>query len=183
MPSVLAGHHPYWPGLLKSRLETLIPATYGRLAALARAFRADVQARFSNARDRRIFWEDILQGPTAELVFARRESEAHESLKQALNTTDPTPHRAVRCGIGGVQCLFQRFVGFGFSAGKHKFGRWPLQNVFPEDSTVTCIAKSRLHVCSESPGQCRETSIGGRDKRFKPGFEQSGPVWVMPRQY
>ena len=33
----------------------------------------------------------ILQGPTAELVFARRESEAHESLKQALNTTDPTP--------------------------------------------------------------------------------------------
>jgi len=50
-----------------------------------------VQAQFSNAHDRRIFWEDILQGPTAELVFARRESEAHESLKQALNTTDPTP--------------------------------------------------------------------------------------------
>ncbi|HAU10005.1 MAG TPA: uroporphyrinogen-III C-methyltransferase [Gammaproteobacteria bacterium] len=85
------GASPILARLLKSRLETLIPATYGRLAALARAFRADVQARFSNARDRRIFWEDILQGPTAELVFARRESEARESLKQALSTTDPTP--------------------------------------------------------------------------------------------
>ena len=85
------GASPILARLLKSRLETLIPATYGRLAALARAFRADVQGRFSNARDRRIFWEDILQGPTAELVFARRESEARESLKQALSTTDPTP--------------------------------------------------------------------------------------------
>ncbi len=85
------GASPILARLLKSRLETLIPATYGRLAALARAFRADVHARFSNARDRRIFWEEILQGPTAELVFARRESEARESLKQALSTVDPTP--------------------------------------------------------------------------------------------
>ena len=85
------GASPILARLLKSRLETLIPAAYGRLAALARTFRADVQARFSNARDRRIFWEEMLQGPTAELVFARRESEAQESLKQALRTTDPTP--------------------------------------------------------------------------------------------
>ena len=85
------GASPILARLLKSRLETLIPAAYGRLAVLARTFRADVKARFNNARDRRIFWEEMLQGPTAELVFARRESEAQESLKQALRTTDPTP--------------------------------------------------------------------------------------------
>jgi len=78
------GASPVLARLLRARLESLIPAGYGRLAALARAFRDRVKARFRPA-ERRRFWERVLQGPIAELVFSGRDAEARQALQAALD--------------------------------------------------------------------------------------------------
>jgi uroporphyrin-III C-methyltransferase/precorrin-2 dehydrogenase/sirohydrochlorin ferrochelatase len=78
------GASPVLARLLRARLESLIPAGYGRLAALAAAYRAKVKARFRPS-ERRRFWERILQGPIAELVFSGREDEARAALERALD--------------------------------------------------------------------------------------------------
>ena len=78
------GASPVLARLLRARLESLIPADYGRLAALAGAFRDRVKARFKPAQRRR-FWERVLQGPIAELVFSGRDAEAREALRASLD--------------------------------------------------------------------------------------------------
>lgn len=68
---------------LRERLESLIPASFGQLAALAGRFRGQVKARLPFAR-RRPFWEQVLDGPVAEAVFNGREAEAEVLLQEAL---------------------------------------------------------------------------------------------------
>ena len=78
------GAAPVLSRLLKSRLETLIPAAYGHLANLAGSFRTKAKATFKSTRVRRAFWEQVLQGPIAELVFAGRDEEARNALKELI---------------------------------------------------------------------------------------------------
>lgn len=84
------GAAPVLARLLRARLETLIPAAYGRLATLLRDFRGRVKARIPQARERRRFWEDIAQGPVAEMVFAGQDDAAARALEQALETSPAT---------------------------------------------------------------------------------------------
>ncbi|HFE37945.1 MAG TPA: uroporphyrinogen-III C-methyltransferase [Gammaproteobacteria bacterium] len=78
------GSSPVLARLLRARLETLIPASYGRLAKLLEGFRQQVKSRFSSSLERRRFWESILQGPVSELMFAGQETQAKSYLEQAL---------------------------------------------------------------------------------------------------
>ena len=78
------GASPVLARLLRARLESLIPAAYGRLAALAGEFRERVKARFKGP-ERRRFWERALQGPIAELVFSGRDAEARAALQATLD--------------------------------------------------------------------------------------------------
>lgn len=80
------GASPVLARLLRARLETLIPAGYGRLAELLAGFRERVRQRFSGGRERRHFWERILQGPVSEMVFAGRDAEAQQLIEAALAT-------------------------------------------------------------------------------------------------
>ncbi|MDH5221216.1 MAG: siroheme synthase CysG [Betaproteobacteria bacterium] len=80
------GASPVLARLLRARLESLVPAGYGRLAALAREFRDRVKARFAPA-ERRRFWERALQGSIAELVLAGRDADARAALEAALADT------------------------------------------------------------------------------------------------
>ncbi len=80
------GASPVLARLLRARLESLIPAGYGHLAALAGAFRDRVKARFKPP-ERRRFWERVLQGPIAELVLSGRDDEARAALEEALDDT------------------------------------------------------------------------------------------------
>lgn len=84
------GAAPVLARLLRARLETLIPAAYGRLATLLRDFRERVKARIPQIRERRRFWEDIAQGPVAEMVFAGQDEAAARALEQALETSPAT---------------------------------------------------------------------------------------------
>lgn len=78
------GASPVLARLIRSRLETLIPAGYGRLAELASRFREQVKARFSSPSDRRRFWEKVLDGGVAERVFSGQIKEADAAMEQAL---------------------------------------------------------------------------------------------------
>jgi len=96
------GAAPVLARLIRARLETLIPASYGRLAALSARFRDKVKAHFPNPPDRRKFWERVFQGPVAEMVFAGREEAAQDALENLL---EATPRSGPRMGevylVGG----------------------------------------------------------------------------------
>lgn len=82
------GAAPVLARLLRARLETLIPASYSRLAILAGRFRERVKQRLTRPAQRRVFWEKVLQGPVAERVFAGQERQAEELLQSALEHPD-----------------------------------------------------------------------------------------------
>jgi uroporphyrin-III C-methyltransferase/precorrin-2 dehydrogenase/sirohydrochlorin ferrochelatase len=78
------GASPVLARLLRARLETYIPAAYGRLARMVEGFRTRVQERFATTEERRHFWEHILEGPIAELLFAGRDADAEAALEKAV---------------------------------------------------------------------------------------------------
>lgn len=80
------GAAPVLTRLLRARLETLIPAAYGRLAALVAEFRAKVKQRFEKPDQRRRFWEGVLQGAIAERVLSGQEQAARTALQSALES-------------------------------------------------------------------------------------------------
>jgi uroporphyrin-III C-methyltransferase / precorrin-2 dehydrogenase / sirohydrochlorin ferrochelatase len=78
------GRAPVLTRLLRARLETLIPAAYGELAALVGRFRARVRERLADPAARRHFWEEALQGPEAEAALAGRAALAEHLLETRL---------------------------------------------------------------------------------------------------
>lgn len=82
------GASPVLARLLRSRLESFIPAAYGRLAQLVDDYRERVKQRFKVPDQRRYFWENILQGRVAELLFAGHEEKARIALQEAIDDTD-----------------------------------------------------------------------------------------------
>ncbi len=79
------GASPVLARLLRARLETLVPAAYGRLAKLVEGFRQQVKQRFESGEERRRFWEGVLQGPIAEMLLAGKESAARAALERAVD--------------------------------------------------------------------------------------------------
>ncbi len=82
------GEAPVLSRLLRARLETLIPAAYGRLATLAGRFKTQVRKHFPTTEGRRKFWEKALLSPVAEMVFAGREQEAEHTLARMLTASE-----------------------------------------------------------------------------------------------
>lgn len=80
------GQSPVLARLVRSQIETLIPSAYGRLANLFGQFRQAVQNKFSSLDERREFWEETLQGPLAEMVFAGKDNAAQNMLEDLLNS-------------------------------------------------------------------------------------------------
>ncbi|MGR8933260.1 MAG: siroheme synthase CysG [Gammaproteobacteria bacterium] len=78
------GASPVLARLLRSKIESLIPAQYGRLAQLAEKFRNEVKQQLDDGGKRRIFWEKALQGSIAELIFSGQQQAAEIQLRQAL---------------------------------------------------------------------------------------------------
>jgi uroporphyrin-III C-methyltransferase/precorrin-2 dehydrogenase/sirohydrochlorin ferrochelatase len=78
------GASPVLARQLRSRLETLIPAAYGRLAVLVERFRETVARRIPSTTARKDFWERVLSGPIPEMLFAGREHDAVAALERAV---------------------------------------------------------------------------------------------------
>jgi len=78
------GDAPVLARLIRAKIETWIPATYGQLAGLAKRFRTQVKALFPDVQQRRVFWEDVFQGPVAESVFAGKQQEGQRLLEEKI---------------------------------------------------------------------------------------------------
>ncbi|MGB1110603.1 MAG: siroheme synthase CysG [Gammaproteobacteria bacterium] len=79
------GAAPVLARLLRARLESTIPASFGKLAGLVERFRSRVKQAFKTTKDRKIFWESVLQGHVAEMVFAGQEQDAEQALERLLS--------------------------------------------------------------------------------------------------
>lgn len=87
------GASPVLARLLRSRLETFIPAAYGRLATLVESFREKVKTKFSNTDEIRTFWEGILEGPVADNLIAGKDKVARELLETAVENAEAPAER------------------------------------------------------------------------------------------
>lgn len=85
------GSSPVLARLIRTKLEGSIPAAYGRLAALVEGFRDKVKKAFPNVESRRGFWENILEGSVAELVFTGHEDDAKKLLDKAIDEQAANP--------------------------------------------------------------------------------------------
>jgi len=93
------GRAPMLTRLLKARLETTIPAAYGRLADLSGKYRQRIKAAIPNMRRRRRFWESMLAGPVAEHLFSGQSAQAEALLENSL---DEAAREGAQAPVGEV---------------------------------------------------------------------------------
>lgn len=78
------GTAPVLARYIRTRIETMLPASYGRIAAIAGEFREQVKAKFETIQSRRRFWESVLQGPMVERILSGQEQAARDLLTGLL---------------------------------------------------------------------------------------------------
>ncbi len=96
------GNAPVLARYIRAKIETMLPASYGRIAEIAGEFRDKVKAKFTTTQQRRIFWEDILQGPIVECILSGQDEAARRALEDVLSgKSDPKHHGEVYLVGGG----------------------------------------------------------------------------------
>ena len=80
------GASPILGRILKARLETEIPAGYGRLAAFVGERREALEHATKSSAERRRFWERLLEGPIAEMVLAGQDGAAASAFDAEIAT-------------------------------------------------------------------------------------------------
>ena len=81
------GASPVLARRIAATIEAAVPAAFGRLAALAADFRAEVRRRLPDVASRRRFWERVLDGPVAATLLAGDEASARQLLETELKGT------------------------------------------------------------------------------------------------
>jgi uroporphyrin-III C-methyltransferase/precorrin-2 dehydrogenase/sirohydrochlorin ferrochelatase len=95
------GNAPVLARYIRTKIETMLPASYGRIATIAGEFREQVKAKFATTQLRRRFWEDVLQGPIVERVLAGQEQAARDLLKDLIENADNTKNQGEVFLVGG----------------------------------------------------------------------------------
>lgn len=76
---------PVLARLVRSKIEALIPAAYGRLAAFTGRFREAVKKAAPGQGQRRRFWEQVIEGPVGEMVLAGQEEKAARLVQRYID--------------------------------------------------------------------------------------------------
>lgn len=95
------GNAPVLARHIRSKIETMLPAAYGRIAAIAGEFRDQVKNKFATTQLRRRFWEGVLNGPLVERVLSGQEQAARDLLSELLAQSDDAPTRGEVYLVGG----------------------------------------------------------------------------------
>ena len=95
------GNAPVLARYIRAKIETMLPATYGRIADIAGEFRDKVKAKFATTQARRIFWEGVLQGPFVERVLSGQEQTAREMLGELIESADANANKGEVFLVGG----------------------------------------------------------------------------------
>jgi uroporphyrin-III C-methyltransferase/precorrin-2 dehydrogenase/sirohydrochlorin ferrochelatase len=89
------GSSPVLSRMLRTRLESYIPAAFGKLAKLVDGYRHKVIEKFPDAKKRRYFWEEVLEGRVAELLFQGNEHAARHALEHEIKSDFRQDHGEV----------------------------------------------------------------------------------------
>ena len=95
------GNAPVLARYLRTKIETMLPAGYGRIASIAGEFRDKVKAKYATTQARRIFWEGVLQGPIVERILSGQEAAARNSLNELLSSKAEPSHNGEVYLVGG----------------------------------------------------------------------------------
>ncbi len=95
------GNAPVLARYIRTKIETMLPAGFGRVAAIAGEFRDKVKAKFATTQERRRFWEDAFQGPVVERVLAGQEQAARDLLQNLIDNADNQANRGEVFLVGG----------------------------------------------------------------------------------
>ena len=95
------GNAPVLARYIRTKIETMLPASYGRIAAIAGEFRDQVKTKFATTQDRRRFWEGVLQGPMVERVLSGQEQAARELLQDLIDNEDAASKKGEVFLVGG----------------------------------------------------------------------------------
>lgn len=104
------GASPVLTRMIRSRIESAIPASFGDLAALMAKFRGQVKERLGNLTLRRRLWQNVVDGPVAEAVFSGNPDLAERLLQDSIaaaeqQTTLPGEVFLVGAGPGDSDLL------------------------------------------------------------------------------
>jgi uroporphyrin-III C-methyltransferase/precorrin-2 dehydrogenase/sirohydrochlorin ferrochelatase len=80
------GASPVLIRMLRGKLETMIPHAYSQLAKFSARFRSAVKANITVPSKRRIFWENVFEGPIAEKIFSGDEAAAEKMLLEQIES-------------------------------------------------------------------------------------------------
>jgi uroporphyrin-III C-methyltransferase / precorrin-2 dehydrogenase / sirohydrochlorin ferrochelatase len=95
------GNAPVLARYVRTKIETMLPSGYGRIAAIAGEFREKVKEKFATTQLRRRFWEDVLQGPLVERVLAGQEQAARDLLNDLLSDAPQVKSQGEVFLVGG----------------------------------------------------------------------------------
>ncbi|MEJ2116896.1 MAG: NAD(P)-dependent oxidoreductase, partial [Alphaproteobacteria bacterium] len=79
------GASPVFARMIRARLESTLPAAYGRMVAFVGKHRKRLGAFLKEGAARRRFWERILEGPVADRFMAGHDTQAEAELEKALS--------------------------------------------------------------------------------------------------
>jgi uroporphyrin-III C-methyltransferase/precorrin-2 dehydrogenase/sirohydrochlorin ferrochelatase len=106
-----AGTSPVLARKLRTLIEATVPFGFGRLAALLARFRSTSKKRYPDPEARRRFWEEVVDGPIAEMALSGNEEAAAAALEAQLRHA-PAPSNGfvslVGAGPGDPELLTLR---------------------------------------------------------------------------
>lgn len=79
------GAAPVIARTMRARIEANLPATFGKLARFTSAFREEIAAAISGGRERRHFWENMIDGPAGDFFLAGDKNRAEAQIRADLD--------------------------------------------------------------------------------------------------
>ncbi len=94
------GNAPVLARLLREKIEALLPANLGRMAAVAGQFRERLKTVITTTDGRRRFWDRAFRGRFASLMAAGNQAEAEQHLEHALASGQEANGEIILVGAG-----------------------------------------------------------------------------------
>jgi len=82
------GSSPVLARMLRTKLETMVPGGYGKLAKIISENRVAIRKKLKNSKLNRIFWEQMLNSKFVELILNGKNKEAIEYLNLTIDEFD-----------------------------------------------------------------------------------------------
>lgn len=147
------GNSPVLTRQLKEMFEIMLPAGYGRFAALLGSLRDRVKTRITGFSQRSRFWERLLSGPMSELMLSGREQDAMTVFEQTLAETGDAAMRGevylVGAGPGDPDLLTLKALRLMYSADVVLYDRLVseaiLQKVRPDAERIFVGKEAKHH--------------------------------------